>query len=415
MRIHFFQITLMLPAAAYADETQSLSQALLATTPLIDVRLRHEEVEQTGLPSNADANTLRLRVGAQTGRFLDTSLLVEGEVMLPFDRAYRPDNAVSSYTQFPVVADPRNLVVNRAQLVNKTLPKTTLTVGRQRIILDDQRFVGNSGWRQNEVTFDAVRIVNQSLPNFTIDLTALDRVNRIYGHDSPQGTYKGDSYLINAGYVLPIGTLTAFTYLLDFDPISGLAGALDPRRGSTSTTGGRLGGTWPVSDVRLGYTVSYASQTPRADNPLEFHNNYFLAEIKASVAGVTLTLGDETLHGNGTVGFATPLATLHLFQGWADKFLTTPADGIDDRYATVNWTIKQVTCLDSLAVTAVYHDYDAERISIAYGKERDLLLVGKWHQYAATFKYADFTSAVATPLAIARDTEKFWAQIEYIL
>ncbi len=30
--------------------------------------------------------------------------------------------------------------------------------------------------------------------------------------------------------------------------------------------------------------------------------------------------------------FRTPLATLHVFNGWADKFLTTPAAGLDDRY-----------------------------------------------------------------------------------
>ena len=32
----------------------------------------------------------------------------------------------------------------------------TLIFGRQRIKLDDDRFIGNVGWRQNEQTFDAL-------------------------------------------------------------------------------------------------------------------------------------------------------------------------------------------------------------------------------------------------------------------
>lgn len=37
---------------------------------------------------------------------------------------------------------------------------TWLTIGRQRMNLDDQRFVGSSNWRQNEVTFDAMGVAN---------------------------------------------------------------------------------------------------------------------------------------------------------------------------------------------------------------------------------------------------------------
>lgn len=400
-------------ATARADEAASLAQALAATTPLLDLRLRHEEVEQSGVARNADANTLRARLGGETGSFLDTSLLAEGEAMVRLDRDYRPDNAVPTYTQYPVVADPQNFVVNRLQLLNTSLPQTTLTLGRQRIQLDDQRFVGNTGWRQNEVTFDAVRLVNHSVSKLTIDLTFLDKVHRVYGVDSPQGTYTGDSYLANVAYQLPFGKLTGFAYLLDFAPMAGLGGALDPRRGSTSTVGGRLAGSEPVSAVTLGYAVSYASQKPRGDNPFSFTNDYFLGELNASALGFTLAVGDETMHGNGTIGFATPLATLHLFDGWADKFLTTPADGIADRYASLTWVRRKLIGLDKLSVTAVHHDFAAERVSSDYGTEWDLQLSGTWHRYTGLLKYADYVAARTTPVAIARDTTKLWAELDY--
>jgi len=396
------------------DSSGSLVAALRQTKPLVDIRLRYEEVEQTGLVDNAHAETLRARLGGETGKFLGTSVLAEGEAMIRLDRDYRPDNAVASYTRFPVVADPENYVLNRLSVTNTSLPQTSLTIGRQRINLDDQRFVGSSNWRQNEVTFDAVRVVNKTIANLSVDLTFLNRVHRVYGVDSPQGTYKGDSYLGNIGYQMPVGKLTAFAYLLNFDAITGLAGALDPRRSSTSTYGGRFIGSWPVGVVKIGYAASYAWQKSRDDNPLDFSNDYYFGELSFTVKGVKLAGGAEIMQGNGTVGFATPLATLHPFEGWADKFLTTPANGIADTYGSVGWTGSHLMGLDSLAVTAVYHSFEAERVRVGYGSEWDFVLSGKWHHYAVLVKYASYMAATTTPAAIARTTSKFWAQLEYI-
>lgn len=400
--------------SAFAADPNSLGEALAKTRPLIDVRLRYENVEQTGIAEEANAGTLRARLGAETGKFLDTSLLVEGEAMLRLNPSYRPDNAVGHYTQFPVVADPENYGLNRLAITNTSLPGTTVTLGRQRIVLDDQRFIGNSGWRQNEVTFDALRVVSKPVPKLTLDLTFLNKVHRVYGADSPQGTYKGDSYLANVSYQLPVGKLTGFAYLLGFDPIAGLAGALDPRRGSTSTYGGRFVGERPVSAIKVGYVVSYAWQKERGDNPLTFSNHYILGELNASLAGFKAAIGDEIMQGNGTIGLATPLATLHAFEGWADKFLTTPANGIKDLYGSFGWNKSNVLWLSSLAATVVYHQFDAERTSTGYGSEWDLMLSAKWRHFGGLLKYADYSADSTTPVAIARDTRKLWAQIEYI-
>jgi hypothetical protein len=396
------------------DSSGSLAAALGQTKPLVDIRLRYEEVEQTGFVANAHAETLRARLGGETGKFLDTSVLAEGEAMIRLDRDYRPDNAVATYTRFPSVADPENYVLNRLSVTNTSLPQTSLTIGRQRINLDDQRFVGSSNWRQNEVTFDAVRVINKSVTNLTVDLTFLNKVHRIYGVDSPQGTYKGDSYLGNIAYQLPIGKLTAFAYLVNLDQITGLTGALDPRRGSTSTYGGRFVGSWPVGVAKIGYVASYAWQKSRDDNPVHFSNDYYLGELNFTLGGVKLAGGQEFLQGNGTVGFATPLATLHPFEGWADKFLTTPANGIKDTYGSLGWTGAHLLGLDSLAATAVYHSFEAERVRVSYGSEWDFLLTGKWHHYTALLKYASYVAAATTPAAIARNTNKLWAQLEYI-
>ena len=397
-----------------AADPGSLGAALAQTRPLIDVRLRYEEVDQTGIVEKANAGTLRARLGAETGTFLDTSLLLEGEAMVRLNSSYRPDNAVSRETQYPVVADPENYALNRLSLTNTSLPHTAITLGRQRIALDDQRFVGNSGWRQNEVTFDALRIVTQPLKPLTFDLTFLDKVHRIYGVDSPQGTYKGNSYLANVSYQFGLGKLTGFAYLVEFDPIAGLAGALDPCRGSTSTYGGRFAGERPVAALKIGYVLSYAWQKQRGDNPLAFRNDYYLGELNARLAGFKAAVGDEILQGNGTIGFATPLATLHLFEGWADKFLTTPADGIKDLYVSLGWSGKRLLGLDTLSASVVRHDFDAEHTHTNYGSEWDWVLSGKWHHFVGLLKYADYNAGATTPIAVARETRKAWAQLEFV-
>ena len=53
---------------------------------------------------------------------------------------------------------------------------------------------------------------------------------------------------------------------------------------------------------------------------------------------VGFRVGWERLSGSEREGqFQTPLATLHAFNGWADKFLSTPVNGIEDLYFRVRW------------------------------------------------------------------------------
>ena len=217
---------------ALAAEPGPLQTAFSGIKPIFDARLRTEDVDQEGIANDANAITLRAHLGFETGKAWGTSLLVEGEAVVPIENDYRPDPLVPKKVTYPVVADPETYEINRFQLVNTSIPGTTLTLGRQRILLDDQRFVGNVGWRQNEQTFDALRIVNKSVKNLVLDATYLNRVNRIFGHDSPQGTYEGDSALLNASYQTKVGKITGFGYLLQFDSIVGVPAAV---RDSTST------------------------------------------------------------------------------------------------------------------------------------------------------------------------------------
>jgi len=412
--------------------------ALGEIKPLADVRVRYEWVDQepapgTTLPSTtANATNIRARLGFETGKAWNTSLLAEGEFVTPINDNYRFDNAVPGYTRYPIVADPEAYELNRFQLTNTSIVNTTITLGRQRINLDDQRFVGNVGWRMNEQTYDALRVINKQLNGkLTIDVTYANKVNRIYGPESPQGVYKGDLEFTNVSYQFDIGKLTAFDYMLNFLPLPnaqfpGLAAAaanpLNPARTSTHTWGGRFAGARTMSRIKLNYTASYAKQQRYGSNPApaNYDNDYYLGELTGSFRQYTLGGGIERLSGDGTRGFATPLATLHKFQGWVDKFLTTPDKGLKDVYGTGSFTFKGVGPFETLSFTAMYHDYYSTRGDVSYGHEWNAQASLKWQRFVGLVKYGDYgigkpvqavTGNAATTLT---RTKKFWAQIEYL-
>ena len=148
----------LLPAAARA----------VTIKPIIDTRLRYEGVDQAGVARDADAIIARARLGieATQGSF---SFLVEAEGTMALHENYF--SGVNRKTAYPIVADPENVEINRIQLQYKGIPGTVVTVGRQRINLDDQRFVGSVGWRANEQTFDAGRGEYAGVKNLKLDLT----------------------------------------------------------------------------------------------------------------------------------------------------------------------------------------------------------------------------------------------------
>jgi hypothetical protein len=406
-----------LAAGASAGEgLDPVKGAIGEAKPIIDMRLRSEQVDQDPLVEDATALTLRLRLGFETGKAWNTSLLVEGEAVVPIQDDYRPDPAAPRNAIYPVVGDPESYEINRFQFTNTSLPGTTLTLGRQRILLDDQRFVGNVGWRQNEQTFDAFRAVNRTVTNLVLDATYLNRVNRVFGDDSPQGDYKGNGFLLNAGYQMKVGKISAFGYLLDFDPLVITPAGLNPVRDSTSTYGLRFAGDKALGKIKLAYAASYATQTDYQDNPLDFELDYKFAELTATFRQFGLGVGTEIMEGNGVKGFTTPLATLHKFQGWADKFLTTPPNGIEDKYVNATVTLKGVSIFDTLGLVASYHEYDAEHISRDYGDEWNISLAAKHKRFNLMLKYADYTEGapVVGVAPIARSTSKLWAQVEFI-
>jgi len=194
--------------------------------------------------------------------------------------------------------------------------------------------------------------------------------------------------------------MTGFAYLVDANEGGGV--------NSSQTYGARLSGETPFGAGKLKYTMSAATQSDCGSSNLSYKAPYYLAAGDYGFSSWTVGLGYEVLGGATARGFQTPLATLHAFQGWADKFLTTPNGGVEDLYASAGYTFGDAGPFKGVALSGVYHDFQAESGSAAYGDEIDLLLAGKLGDLKLALKYADYNADT-----FATDTTKIWLQVEF--
>jgi hypothetical protein len=389
------------PALAAGPDKEQQSDEL-QIKPILDARLRYEGVDQG--PLEADALTLRVRAGAEAklGGF---SLLAEGEgTVAPVDdyNAFPFPLADSQRRpQFAVVPDPENIELNRLQLQYKA-KDVSLTLGRQRINLDDQRWVGSVGWRQNEQTFDAVR-GEAKLGPVAVDLTYAISQRTIFGEDAgPRTGIDGDFIFAGAGSKLGPIEGKLFAYLIDYDESFALPN-------SSQTYGGYLTGAIPLGKAtKVTLRASYARQSDYGQNPFDYAADYWSFEAGTKVAGFNVAGGWEQLGSDNGRAVQTPLATLHKFNGWADVFLTTPPSGLEDAYVSIGKVFDGVKALPGLNANIAFHQFDSAKGDIEYGTEWDASAGFKIGKVGLLLKYADYDAK-----DFGVDTRKLWLQAEW--
>lgn len=394
-----FGLIFSLPAMGQMEPAADMQSALSGGKASLNIRLRYEDVTQDNPLEDASALTLRTRLGYTTARWNDLDLKIEFEDVHPLGSedynsgppAFRETNGKTTHS---VIADPEGTEVNQLYLGYYGLPATQVRLGRQRLILDNARFIGNVGWRQNEQTFDGVNLVNTGITNTTINYSYLFRSNFIFFND-----FEMDTHLFNVG-ITPVENLklTGYAYLLDFD--QDMAARRDTR-----TIGGRATGALPLDSFNLLYAFEYASQSDYADSPSTVDADYSLAELGIGTKPFTARVGLEVLGGDGVYGFQVPLATNHAFQGWADLFLATPATGIRDSYLSLNGPIPVIGGKWKI----VYHDFKSDEGSTSYGDETDLVFARPiTKNLGVVLKYANYSAHTH-----AVDTRRLWLQTEF--
>ncbi|WP_138380684.1 alginate export family protein [Luteithermobacter gelatinilyticus] len=390
-------LALSASAPAGAGEAANFTEMFTQGDAGLAFRYRFENVDQDGFEKDATASTLLSKLWYKTASLKGISGFAEvTNVTVVGDENY--NNTINGKTDRPVVADPESTEVNQAYLAY-TQDLFTLKAGRIGVNLDNQRFIGTVGFRQNDQTYDIVTATVTPIKELTALYGYVWNVNRIFSDDHPLGDLDTNTHLINVSYSgLEFGKLTAYAYLLDLNdaPVLGL---------SSSTYGVRFAGAQAVTDtVRLGYELEYARQSDYEDNPAEYQADYWNAALSVSTAGFTAGFGYELLGSDNGVSFQTPLATLHKFNGWADKFLSTPAQGLEDISVSLAYKMMGEGPLAGLLLKGIYHDFSSDVGGVSYGSEWDFLVSKPFAKhYTASVKAAFYEAD-----AFATDTTKIW-------
>ena len=394
----FFVIFLMLLGpVTVAPAATSFTQALTSGSAHLGFRYRVELVDQKGRPDKATASTLRTRLNFRSGDYKGFNLFVELDDVsyIGSDRFNNLRNGESSY---PVVADPEGTDINQFY-IDLQLADLLFRFGRQRINLDNQRFLGGVGWRQNEQTYDAATIRSTGLANGVASYTYIDNISRIFGPDkgTPAKDIDSNSHILHYKFEKKgFGVLVGYGYFLDL---------VDSPALSNRTIGMRYSRTISFNDNwSFPLVLEYATQRHYGDNPVSYSSNYYLVETALNAANLKWTLGYEVLDGDASPNgkaFITPLATLHKFQGWNDKFLSTPASGIRDVYTGFSGKILGTKS------TLIYHRFSAAEGSANYGTEVDVSISKKISSHwSVLLKYSLYRED-----GLAADTTKVWAMI----
>ena len=376
-----------LPAGAGWREAIADGDADLA------VRYRLERVDQEGLYEQATASTGKARLtftSAKTGRW---SLAAEADYA--FVVGIEDFNStVNGRTEYPVVADPQGFDLNQAFLKFHG-DQVTATIGRQRINHGRQRFLGGVAWRQNEQTYDALRLEAKA-GRANWDYSYIHNVNRIFGPEGgvqPSDWYGATHAARLSMETAPGHTFGAFGYLIDLSNDNG-----PPNANAT------FGADYQGQFDKLALTLALARQTDYADNPVSYDAMYYSVQGALALSAATLTVGYDILGSDdGMAGFRTPLATLHKWQGWTDKFLGTPDAGVHDAWFSVGGKVAGAT------VTGVYHRFRADAGDADYGSEIGLSVVRPLTEsLGLTFKLARYSAD-----ELATDTTKAWLMFSW--
>jgi hypothetical protein len=246
-------------ASGSTSAVQEFLDFLKEGTVKADIRARWENARIDDMKV-ANAATLRTRLGYGTKPWKGLSVFAEFENVASANDSIYYDGVGTDNSDRTIVADPTVTELNQAYgdldvatlatilgILDMSGTTAAIRGGRQRVIFDDARFIGNVGWRQNEQTFDAVKGTSSlGLDDLTASYVYVWEARRIYGDKGVSGAgtrnYGGDSHFVNLRFDrFDAARLTAFAYLMDFGNSPAATGVSN----SSNTTGSGSRGPCP--------------------------------------------------------------------------------------------------------------------------------------------------------------------------
>jgi len=364
----------------------------------INARLRYEsfDLDSEKSSDDRDGTSLRVRYGYTTPNFSGFTAMVEGETLTRVGGDHADIHPLDD------AGDGTDLNQAWVQYVDADYGK--VKVGRQIYALDDHRFIGHVGWRQNIQTFDAA----------TAEFSGIDKLSVKGFYLAEQNTVTAthnelDAVGVNVSYAFtPEFNLTAFYYDIEGDDV-GNADA------SNATAGVRATGAFAIDELKFKYSVSIAEQEDTGPSAKDYDASYYAGDLAAtcSKSGITLGGGFEIMESD----FRTPLATVHKFNGFADALLATKGftNGLEDIYVYAGY---EIPVGNGISTKVIYHWFDSESSGLSGedgGEELDLVASYKINKYLTLLgKYGDYDTEGGVGNADALDKKMFTFEVNFI-
>lgn len=361
------------------------------------LRLRNEQLNPQNGPT-VEATTLKLRADAKHQINHSLSAFFQLDHVQPlFNKV--PNDGVTN-AGGPAIVDPKGTEVNQFHLTYQ-LEDINFLLGRQSITHGEQRFIGDLGFRQNDQTYDGLRVQTRFAENVSIDYSYITQVNRIFGDDAGRTLSRADIRHNNLsgqrpavqygdhkieGHILH----SEFSY---FEYISLSTTAIAVHNVDVAAFSNRslhLKADFKRKHKRVRWfgSLAYAWQK-KQQSQNKMGIDYWQTELGAKIGQWQISGRYEYFGENGDEAFITPLATLHKFQGWTDQFINTPRQGLIDQSLRLFWRKRPYS------IDIRYHDFKSVKGSTTIGDELNADFVFKVkRKHELKLRYAVFNAGL---------------------
>lgn len=309
------------------------------TGPWAELRPRWNHIEESDRPETTSGGTVRLTAGWRWDLRGRLGLTLEAIHTGHFGRKrFNDDPASFATSPYPLLPDPRHTGVNRAYVTWRGIDDLEVTLGRQRVTLDSERWVSDNDFRQIPQLFDGVSVVH----------TGFERVALTAGHYRRIRSTSGEVEdavltLLHAAWNPAAGhSVSAFGVFHDQAQTPHFTGFADNSYRAMGVRAQGVAARWGSLD--LTYVAELARQRPHAGGSHLIDARYWRAGAGLANGSWTLRFDQEVRASNaGLYGLQMPLTDFYSYNGWTLHYFTVPREGLRDRWATARWGSGAVT------------------------------------------------------------------------
>jgi Alginate export len=358
--------------AQQGEEPFGIADSISRGRFTLELRPRYNRIDESDKPLRTEGGTVRLVAGIETAPLQMTRVVLEGIHANHLDPHFNVDPANINSSPYPLLPDPRYTGFNRVYLEYQGLEDARIRAGRQRVRLDNQRWISDNDFRQVPQLFDGAQAVYTGLANAELYAAYFGRVRNTSGV-----TNELDLTLLHAAWnPAPAHYLSAYAYFHDQAQNGAFTGFAN---NSYRVIGIRWVGSaarwlgW--SAVDLPFEAEFATQRAHAGGDARIDANYWRVGGGIAWRETVARVDYEVKESNdGRYAVQMPLTDFYAFNGWTLHFYNTPRQGLRDGWATLRQGWRDFTLF------AEYHRFRSDFGGIGFGRELDVGLTYAWNE-----------------------------------